>query len=336
MKIDRKFILSELRDYLILLIIGSGFGALSLFNSKASNAYVVKLTLLTSLMWIVLWKGNSYIADYLSEKISWIRFPMKRFLVGFVATVAFTIFSIFLISLAFNKYNTDLNTTYTISVVITLIISLFMHGRNFLINWKEKTLEADRYHRETLAAKYDTLKNQVNPHFLFNSLNALTNLVYEDKEKAVQFVRQLAVVYRYVLDAKDKEVATLADELLFLKSYLFLQQIRFGNKLRVTFDIKDDSLFVAPLALQMLIENAIKHNIVSEADPLTISVNQERGMIVVRNNLQLKTSIGSTSTGVGLENISRRYESLGQGRVQVTNDGQFFTVGIPVLKTAKK
>jgi sensor histidine kinase YesM len=332
MKLNRKFILTELRDFLLLAAVGTGLSALSMLNKQLNPQEMIRIATMTSIAWIVMWKGNSYIADYLDSRLSWIRVPLKRFLVGLSATLIYTALVILLIGVVYSGFDDDLRTSFVISLVITVIISLFLHGRSFLMNWKKKTLEAEKYHRETITAKYETLKNQVNPHFLFNSLNALTNLVHEDKDKASLFIRQLAEVYRYVLDAKDKEVVSLGEELHFLKSYLFLQQIRFGKRLSVVFEIRDERIQVAPLTLQMLIENAIKHNIVSEADPLVITIAEEGDSIVVRNNLQLRTSIGSTSTGVGLENISRRYESLGRGRVEVVSDPNFFIVRIPVLR----
>lgn len=335
MKLDRKFLLSELRDWLLLAILGAGLTVLSLYEKQLSFQEVFRVATLAAVVWIALWKGNAYLADYLDSRFSWIRVPVKRFFVGLAATLIYTAAVVFIIGVAYTGYDDDLQISFVISIVITVIISLFLHGRSFLMNWKKETLEAEKYHRETITAKYETLKNQVNPHFLFNSLNALTNLVQEDKEKASLFIRQLAEVYRYVLDAKDKEVVSLAEELVFLKSYLFLQQIRFGSKLKVVFEIRDHGILVAPLTLQMLIENAIKHNVVSEADPLVITISEDGDTIVVRNNLQLRSSIGSASTGVGLENISRRYESLGRGGVEVVPDPDFFIVRIPVLRQGR-
>jgi LytS/YehU family sensor histidine kinase len=172
----------------------------------------------------------------------------------------------------------------------------------------------------------------VSPHFLFNSLNALTNLVYEDQEKAVKFIKQLSEVYRYVLDTRDKEVVSLTEELKFLESYLFLQRIRFGNKLRVTIDLSGDPM-LAPLALQMLIENAIKHNIISEADPLNIRIFSEDGYLTVENNLQKKSVLGERSSGVGLDNIRKRYEFLTDREVKVLETPVSFVVKLPLLNS---
>jgi LytS/YehU family sensor histidine kinase len=337
MKVVKKVIFSEARDYVILIFFGITVSLISIaLNPEHPFEVFIPIASLTCITWILLWKGNSYLANYLSNRISWIRFPVKRFVVGLLATVGYTLAATFLLSLTYNQYNDDLALTYISSIIITITISLFMHGRAFLMNWKKTLLEAEKYQRESLVAKYEALKNQVNPHFLFNSLNALTNLVYDDKQKASLFIKQLEEVYRYVLNSKDKGLVPLKEELEFLRAYLFLQQIRFGSKLRVTFNLSDNDLQVAPLAVQMLIENAIKHNIVSESDPLDIQIFQDGDFIVVQNNLQLRSSVGESSLGIGLENIIKRYESLGNGTVEVVQNEKYFIVRIPLVKNTAR
>lgn len=335
-KVDKKFILSEARDYLVLIFFGITLTIIgSALNPSHPFDNFIPMASLTSVTWILLWKGNSYLTDYVNSKISWLKFPVKRFTVGLASTVAYTLIATFLLSLAYEQYNDDLALTYISSIVITIAISLFMHGRAFLLNWKKSALEAEQYQKESITARYEALKNQVNPHFLFNSLNALTNLIYEDKEKASVFIKELVEVYKYVLDSKDKGTVSLREELEFLKAYLFLQQIRFGNKLKINFGELEKDRHVAPLALQMLIENAIKHNIVSEDDPLEIRIFQEGDSIVVQNSLQLKSSIGTSSLGVGLDNIVKRYESLGEAKVEVIKNVKDFIVKIPLLTSTR-
>ena len=224
----------------------------------------------------------------------------------------------------------NLSLNIYVSVVITAVISLFMHGREFLQNWRKTSIEAEMYQRESLQAKYESLKSQLSPHFLFNSLNALTNLVYEDPVKAIQFIDQLELVYKYVLRTREKAVVPLKEELEFLESYLFLQRIRFGSKFSVTFQLADVGCSVAPLALQMLIENAVKHNIISEENPLRIRISSDEKEIVVANNLQRRTEYLEPSSQVGLENIRRRYELL-NGHVEVSQDDNEFVVRLSCL-----
>jgi sensor histidine kinase YesM len=325
---------SEIRDMVILVVLGmvmtwTGISC-DTCDPKTKEFWIIGS--FTSLMWVVLWKGNDYVGRYISTKMSWIEFPVKRFFVGILSTFLFTFIAIFSLGNLYN-YIFDLRITYGImfSVVITLIISLFMHGRAFLLNWKQSSIDAEKLKRENIAAKYESLKNQVNPHFLFNSFNALSNLVYEDQDKAVKFIKQLSEVYRYVLDTRDKEVVPLSVEMKFLESYIYLQMIRFENKLKIVIEPIDNSVSVAPLALQMLIENAIKHNVVSEDEPLTVHLFEENGFIVVRNNLQPKSSMGEPSAGVGLENIIKRYEFLSKKKVEVLKTTDSFIVKLPVL-----
>jgi len=289
----------------------------------------------TAFLWILLWLGNSYTSHLVSNRISWTEQPVLRFMVGMVVMIVYTLAAVFSLVLfydfALNVRFMDADLVWS-PLIITFIISLFMHGRGFLRNWKAAELNSAQLQKESIKAQYDSLKNQVNPHFLFNSLNALTNLIYEDQDKAARFVKQLSEVYRYVLDTQNREVVALADEVKFLKSYLFLQQIRFGDKLKVDIDIDPSGADVAPLVLQMLVENAIKHNVISNDQPLTIRIYKEGEKIIVENNIQKKNVLPEDSRGIGLENIRRRYSFLSSDNVEVGNTGQRFKVSLPLIQ----
>ena len=284
----------------------------------------------------MLWKGNEILSGMLSKRISWIQFPVKRFVTAILVTIAYTLSAMYVIMKVFESllnfnFAGGFTTSIYGSIVVTILISLFLHGRQFLIYWRQATIEKEKFQKESITARYEALKNQVNPHFLFNSLNALTNLVYEDQDKAVKFIKQLADVYRYVLDSRDKEVVSIDEELQFLNSYLFLQQIRFGDKLKIDLSISTHDVFVAPLALQMLVENAIKHNVISEDDPLTVKIFEEHNFICVENNLQKKKMIVEPSAGVGLDNIRQRYVLLTTTPVAIIENIGSFKVMLPFL-----
>ncbi len=289
----------------------------------------------SSVMWSIMWIGNSELTHYISKQISWVDYPVKRLIVGVISTVVFTILVAigllksweFAWDIKFSSYKEFV----AISLIITFLISLFMHGREFLLQWKQSAVNAERYAKESMVATYENLKSQVNPHFLFNSLNALTNLVYEDQDKAVKFIKQLSEVYRYVLDTRDKEVVSLEEEVKFLNSYIYLQQIRFGDKLSIELSLNGLNTMVAPLALQMLIENAVKHNEVSEENNLHIKIYSDEGFIMVENNLQKKLQIGETSSGLGLENICKRYEFLCDTKVAIEQADNKFLVKLPII-----
>ncbi len=287
-----------------------------------------------------MWFGNEFISHSIDKKISWTTAPVKRFIVGIAGMIIYTVGTTFLLvrfaEWIFGAGFGNISNVLYSTVIVTAVITLFMTSRSFLFCWKQTAIDAERLQRENLAARYENLKSQVNPHFLFNSLNALTNLVYEDQDKAVKFIKQLSDVYRYVLDTRDREVVPLEDELKFLESYVYLQQIRFGDKLKIDLHLNGTRSLVAPLSLQMLIENAIKHNVVSEKDPLHVKVYSDDQYLSVENNLQKKMVMSENSPGVGLENIRRRYEFLVNKKVLIEESATKFIVRLPVIPQSSK
>ncbi len=297
---------------------------------------ILKVGSFTVLLWIFLWIGNAVLSVALDQKISWQEKPVQRLALGFFAMIVYSLGSVYFLVFFYRwvlKFNVgdDLGGMLYSTLIITTLISMFMTSRSFLLNWKEAAVDAERLKKESVEAQYNTLRNQVNPHFLFNSLNALTNLVYQDQEQAVKFIKQLSEVYRYLLDTRNREVVALAEEVKFLDSYIFLQRIRFGNKLQVDMNLGGVSTMVAPLALQMLVENAIKHNVISEEHPLLVKVYEQLGYLVVENNLQRKAILDEDSSGLGLENIKKRYEFLSDKSVEATESDSSFIVKLPIL-----
>jgi sensor histidine kinase YesM len=330
-----KKLLTPFRDFAIFVVASVGQSYIVCPSCNSFSDYF-RVFCLSLTLWTLLWKGNEILSRLLTTRVSWIEFPTKRFLIGIVVTIAYTVFAVLVTIKVFENwfgFNFGKSFIYTIygSVVVTVFISFFIHAKHFLMHLRQATLEKAKFEKESITARYEALKNQVNPHFLFNSLNALTNLVYEDQEKAVKFIKQLAEVYRYVLDSRDKEVVPISEELEFLKSYLFLQQIRFGDKLKIQISISRDDVLVTPLALQMLVENAIKHNVVSEDDPLSIVISDDDQFISVENNIQKKKTMIEPSAGIGLENIQKRYALLTNIPVGITDSGSSFKVTLPIL-----
>jgi LytS/YehU family sensor histidine kinase len=284
----------------------------------------------------VLWIGNSQLANWCSKFLSWTTNPGKRLIYGLLSTFGFTIGSVYILTAIFN-WLTNFNVEFTRDVLystvpLTYAVSMFMHGKEFLENWRKAALDAETLKKESAVARYESLKSQVNPHFLFNSFNALTNLVYEDQDKAAKFIKQLSEVYRYVLDTREKETVSIQEELRFVKSYLYLQEIRFGDNLKVKLDLDNASGNVAPLALQLLLENAIKHNIVSHENPLFVEMKVSDGFIWVENKLLRKFVLGENSSGMGLNNIRNRYKFLSNKEVIVNESEEKFSVGVPVIE----
>lgn len=189
--------------------------------------------------------------------------------------------------------------------------------------------------RENIKSQFEVLKNQVNPHFLFNSLNVLSSLIYIDKDAAAKFVRQLSKVYRYVLEYKDKETVSLQNELDFLESYIFLLKTRFDKNLVISTNIppKFNQKRIVPMALQLLLENAIKHNVISKKKPLMIDISVDKNdYLVISNNLQRKSSV-EMSSNIGIKSINKRYEYITDDKVIINKTEEDFTVKLPLVNS---
>lgn len=214
-------------------------------------------------------------------------------------------------------------------VVLTVLLNL---GLFLMQKWRESSLEAERYRKENVEFRFEMLRNQVNPHFLFNSLNTLAGLVYQDPDTASSFVRELARVYRYVLESGEKETTTLEQELNFLDAFLYLVKIRFAEGLDVQVHADPQALAsqIPPLTLQLLVENAIKHNVVSASRPLKITIDGVGGMLTVSNTLQPKM-VPEPGTHTGLTNIRNRYAFLTDRTVEIIKDETSFTIKLPLL-----
>lgn len=221
---------------------------------------------------------------------------------------------------------------HAVSVTILILCLPYYESSYYFGQLQEALLEAEQLKKEQVQSQLEMLKSQVNPHFLFNSLNTLASLIPEEPDLAVDFVRKLSKVYRYILEIRDFHTVPLQKELSALKAYHFLLQIRFGESLNVKIDIPDRYLneHILPLSLQMLIENAVKHNILSVHKPLWIEVFISNDRVIVRNNLQRKNQ-QTDSTGLGLLNIQNRYQLLGNQPVDIIVTTQSFSVSLPLL-----
>lgn len=219
------------------------------------------------------------------------------------------------------------------AVIITVITASIWEAVALFKSWRESELVAERLSKEHIQSQFQTLKNQVNPHFLFNSLNALSSLVHSDPDKAEQFIDEFAKIYRYVLDVKERKFVELKEELRFLESFMFLQQIRFGDHLRLELEVDAARLhdFLPPLALQELIENAIKHNEVSGQHPLTIRVESKDGSLEVSNGLQPRKE-DVASTGTGLKNLKERYRLFADKEPEFVATSKQYIAKLPLIE----
>jgi LytS/YehU family sensor histidine kinase len=221
--------------------------------------------------------------------------------------------------------------------IITSVINIIMISVIEAISWFKRSQDnlilAEKLEKENSQIKYETLKNQLNPHFLFNSLNVLTSLIRKDSEKAQNFVEEFSSVYRYTLDVIEKPVVELSEEINFAKSYLYLQKIRFDNAIQMEINIDASKLnhFVPPLAVQTLLENVFKHNKISVENPLIIKIYNQNNLLFVVNNLQLKMR-ASESIGIGLSNLIKRYELLSEKLPKFLITEKEYIAKIPLIK----
>jgi hypothetical protein len=285
--------------------------------------------------------GNKLIGKY-TEKLDWTKNPKRANLISFLLLVGYGIIASIMIPYTFDRFIWgmsgkevfyDVSAKAFITIVLDLIVIYFYYS-TFLVNsWIKSVEKNEQLKRENLQAKYEALKNQVNPHFLFNSLNTLSGVVEQKPEMATEFIKKLSDIYRYVLEQNDKELVSIHAELKFVEDYIFLSQMRFGKGLIFNSHImKDQNFHVAPLGIQMLVENAIKHNIISDDMPLKIEMESENGFVIVRNNLQKKKTIISGKEPLGLENLIKRYAYLSGAPVEVIESDGKFIIKLPIIE----
>lgn len=330
------------RSGLIYLLLSLGIVAFFCWDCMFRWNYLWRGTAFGMLLTVALWQGNGLLTNWLDTRISWVHAPGKRAVVGIVVMVLYStlatlvvggILYVGIFEVSLEVYlKEDFPGVLTSSLVITALIALTLNSSEFLSHWRESVRTAEKLKREKLAAQYSSLKSQLNPHFLFNSLNTLSALVYKDPDLSAKFIKGLSDIYRYVLDQAEKELVPLEQEQKFITSFIELLSIRFGRNLIAHIEIpQPEGFHLPPLTLQLLVENAVKHNIISQDKPLTLSITQEEGAYIrVSNTLQKRDRVHH-SNGIGLENIRIRYSQLTDRTVEVTATADTFSVGIPLL-----
>lgn len=296
----------------------------------------------TILYSVVLYFANAFVFITLDKVFEKNRFHLKRLIVGFLASFFVSGLMIFVLRIvedvliekkSFQEFFINESpANYLVAMVITVIVSLAIHLVYFYKNYQENRVKQEKIIAGTASAQFESLKNQIDPHFLFNSLNVLSSLIEENPEQAQKFTTSLSKIYRYVLEQRDKELVTVQEEINFARTYMNLLKMRFENS--ISFELPEhfdtNEAKVVPLSLQLLLENCIKHNIVSEQKPLHIKIFLENNELVIENNKQIKEVLRDRN-GVGLQNIVNRYAIVTDRRVSITEDETVFKVKLPVL-----
>lgn len=289
------------------------------------------------------WLGNFSIGILVGRHLNWRKNPKRANLISLLSFIFTGMIVSVIVPYIYAKYvwlvpddrvvySTVVNAFFALSIDV-IIISIFYSS--YLVKfWGESIKNEEELKRENLIARYEALKNQVNPHFLFNSLNALSGVVEQDPGKAPEFIRKLSDIYRYVLEQKDKECIDIAEETGFVDDYVYLLKIRYGEGLQVENNIRETGVGIVPLGLQILVENAIKHNEISDDRPLRVEIGMDDSYIFVRNNLQRKSTVGQTNR-VGLENLVKRYEYVSNRKVLIIDTDQLFEVKLPRIDSPR-
>lgn len=296
----------------------------------------------TMLYGLTLYLSNAIVFMYLDKVFSAERFTPKRILIGFVLSFLVSIVVIFLLrifedvivdGLSFSVFlSQEHMANYLVAIIITLVVTLAFHAFYFYKAYAENKVKEQKVIAGTASAQFESLKNQIDPHFLFNSLNVLSSLIEENPDNAQKFTTSLSKIYRYVLEQKDKELVSVEEELSFAKTYMNLLKMRFENSIsyELPTDFDNPEAKVVPLSLQLLLENTIKHNVVSEQKPLHIKIYIDNNYLIVENNLQ-KKEVLQDRKGVGLQNIVNRYGLISERKVLVEQTETAFKVKIPIL-----
>jgi two-component system LytT family sensor kinase len=288
----------------------------------------------------VLWQGNRQLVVIMRQRFPDYRQTAKRIIAQSLASLFFTtgafliIYYLQVYLFAEGKFIMHAFIgEIKVAFIVTMLVTAIYESVYFFNMWKNSIVEAEELKRTNIQSQFETLKNQVNPHFLFNSLNTLITIIPENQELAMEFVQKLSNVYRYLLQNNSKEVVSLRSELDVVEAYLFLVKIRFGENFYVNTQVPAHFLdwHIAPLTLQMLLENVIKHNIISTEKPLTVEIYVEKDTLIVKNNLQRKHS-RETSTKVGLQNIINRYKYLSDRAVEVIVTSTSFMIALPLIR----
>lgn len=323
--------------FLVIIFINFIYGSKIEFNQQLGIMF-----LYTMMYSIVLGYANRTVFVYLDKKFAGERFSSRRMIVGFITAFLVTIFIIFLLRIftdvviegkTFSEYwGHERLANYVFATAMSFIVLLCFYVFYIYKEYNESKVKEQKIIAGTANAKFESLKNQIDPHFLFNSLNVLSSLIEENPESAQKFTTSLSKIYRYVLEQKDKELVTVQEELAFAKTYMNLLKMRFENS--IAFELPEafdnPEAKVVPLSLQLLLENCIKHNIVSEQKPLRIKIFVKENYLIVQNDLQ-KKEVLQDRRGVGLQNIVSRYSILTKRKVLIDESNGSFSVHLPIL-----
>jgi hypothetical protein len=289
---------------------------------------------------VLLVLGNSLISRQFNRHLPWLKFGRRRL---FTHLFLGLIYSLIVINLAYFTFKLVLTTQPPIieQVIVMNVYGLVMFvpifsiyfSLHFLKHWQNSAFETEKFKKETLKSQIDNLKNHLDPHFLFNNLNILSALIDKDANESKRFLDKFSDVYRALLKTKDEDLICLQDELDFIEAYIYLMKTRFEELIIFNINVEQDALLkmLPPLSIQLLIENVVKHNAISEKKPLVVELTSDGSSITVCNSLNLQ-KIPAESSGSGLDNIRSRYAYFTDRKVEINQSESQFCVTIPLIE----
>ncbi len=307
----------------------------------AGGSTVWEALLTSTLFTVVIWEGNRLIFKFFRKKYPGYLGTTRRLVWELLAVIFYSFWAQVVVELILifatgasldSALSMDWYTCVIASLLPVIPLGLIYELKYFLAEWKKNIQQTEALARSHVQVQYDTLKKQLDPHFLFNSLNTLAYLIELENEPAQDYLSRLADVYRYVLETRHQATVSLADELRFLDDYLYLNKVRFRENIQVERRLSSASYDrrIPALSLQLLVENAIKHNAISQEQPLLIQIEEDEGGIAVTNNKQARTSL-LASTRVGLQNLKEQYRLLTSQPIEIVNAETYFRVHLPFL-----
>ncbi|HHC79976.1 MAG TPA: histidine kinase [Flavobacteriia bacterium] len=332
----------------VLGILIIGIASTYLFNASIfsfSFVEVIITLVVVFLFSITDWIINRAFMIFLRKKYPHLKDSVQR-IIFLLFAIVFTVVTVdFIGTKLFSyvglnvNYNFQKRTKALVTIILISIMTMAIYEAiYFYVRLKKSVREEEQAKQAIIQAQLDALRNQAQPHFFFNTLNTLRDIIDQNpKEDAKEFVDKLSDMYRFLLEAGNANVIPLRDELKFSKAYIHIQSERFGDNLKLNWNIPEASpdAMIVPMSLQLLLENAIKHNVISNAKPLEVIIKIKDDYIIVGNRIRAK-STQLPSTKVGLKNIEKRYALITKKPVIIQNDGNQFTVSLPLLKPSEQ
>lgn len=297
-------------------------------------------SVLVILVVTILIVGNILIGRLLNRILTWKRFPIGRFVTQLLSSALLTIAAVSSTYTLVKQNLTDsppdiqqLIGVNLYSLAVLLPIFSIYFGIRFIRSWRKSELEAEQLQKENARSQMNSLKNHLDPHFLFNNLNVLSSLMDTDVEASKEFLGHFSQVYRTLLRSEAEDLVTLDEELQLISSYAYLLKIRFGEGLKLNINVaeEDREKYVPPLSLQMLIENVVKHNIATKSKPSVVDITTKYDYMTVTNNIQLKPFDEKTRSGTGLDNLVARFQHFTDQKVHIHKERGLFNVHLPLI-----